>query len=79
MSEPTPEYIHLAHSALEALAEGVLGEEELNHLLAVAMRDGEIDPEEREVLQKVFDRLPASALSPGAREALAKARERFGL
>lgn len=77
MTDPTPEYVHLARSALDALSEGVLGEEELDHLLAVAMRDGHIDEEERELLQKVFDRLPASALSPGVRERLAKARERF--
>jgi hypothetical protein len=73
------EYLTLAHSVLQALDDGVLDEAELDHLLAVAMRDGVIDDKERMLLQKVFDRLPASSLSDDTRAALAKARERFGL
>ena len=66
------EYIDLAVASIKAFADdGTLDRGELERLLALAMRDGEIDADERRVLENILRRAQQSRLTPDARAAIA--------
>ncbi|HEX7240827.1 MAG TPA: hypothetical protein VF263_11210 [Longimicrobiaceae bacterium] len=59
--------------------DGKLDLPELDYLLAVAMRDGAIDPGERRVLAALFDRIAREAVPEEVWSRIAEARAGFGL
>jgi hypothetical protein len=59
--------------------DGKLDLPELDYLLAVAMRDGAIDPGERRVLASLFERIPRVAVPEEVWSRIAEVRAGFGL
>ncbi len=48
-------YIELAYSSIPVFADdGTLDMEELNFLIGIALKDGQIDEDEKRVLQNIF-------------------------
>lgn len=75
-----PSHLQIAQAALQVLADdGILDLPEVDYLLALAMRDGAVDPDERRVLRRIFDEIPLHAIAPEARERLREIRRDFGL
>ena len=51
-------YIEIAYSSIKVFADdGKLDEGELNFLLGMALKDGEIDDDEKRVLSNIFKRV----------------------
>jgi hypothetical protein len=58
-------YIELAYSAIPVFADdGTLDMEELNFLLGIALKDGQIDEDEKRVLQNVFKQVEEHEVTP---------------
>ncbi len=76
----TPSHIELAYSAIPVFADdGTIDLGELNFLLGVALKDGEIDEEERIVLRSIFDKVSEDEVSPIVWDRISKVREQHGI
>jgi len=68
-------HIEIAYSAIKVFTDdGNMDLGELNFLLGLALRDGEVDDDERRVLRKVFSQAELGKLSGVVRERIAEAR-----
>ena len=66
------------YSFLVAFAnDGTIDEGELGFIKRLALKDGVIDEQEKEVLTRIFDRLDADSMSPTVRDEIEKFREEF--
>jgi tellurite resistance protein len=66
------------YSFLVAFADdGTIDEAELAFIKRLALKDGVIDEQEKEVLTRIFDRLDADSLAPTVRDEIEKFREEF--
>jgi tellurite resistance protein len=73
-------HLEIAYKSIRVFADdGTLDTDELDALLAIALRDGAIDADERRVLERVLRAALESRLSPAARTAIARAAEQHGL
>lgn len=63
------DYIELTYRSITCFSnDGKLMHDELQDLLAVALRDGVVDDDEKRVLQNIFNRLTASELTDEMKE-----------
>ena len=66
------------YSFLVAFAnDGTIDEGELGFIKRLALKDGVIDEQEKEVLTRIFDRFDADSMSPTVRDEIEKFREEF--
>ncbi len=66
------------YSFLVAFADdGTIDEGELAFIKRLALKDGILDDQEKEVLVRIFDKLDHNALSPTVRAEIASFREEF--
>lgn len=73
-------HIEIAYSSIPVFADdGTLDMEELSFLLGLALRDGEIDEDEKRVLANIFDRVPAGKTSPKVIERIKQVREKYSI
>lgn len=83
MSEPPSElssHARLAAAAVRVFADdGKLDVPELDYLLALAMRDGAIDPGEREVLSALLREVSTHELPAELRTRIAEVRAQHGI
>lgn len=83
MSKSTPStssYIELAYSSVRAFADdGKLDERELAFLLGLALRDGEIDDDERRVLRNIFTQAAEAGLDSVTASRIAAARRKHNI
>jgi hypothetical protein len=57
-------YIELAYSSIRVFADdGTLDMGELNFLLGIALKDGQIDEDEKRVLRNIFDQVSEDEVS----------------
>lgn len=74
------DYLELAYSSIRVFADdGSLDLEELNFLLGIALRDGEIDEDEKRVLRNIFKQAEAGGLTPRTRDRIAEVRRKHSL
>lgn len=74
------DYLELAYSSIRVFADdGSMDLEELNFLLGIALRDGEIDEDEKRVLRNIFKQAEAAGLTPRTRERIAEVRRLHSL
>ena len=73
-------YIEMAIDSIQAFAnDGKLDATELQRLLDIAMRDGQIDADEMRVLAKIVTQAEKSALDAPTAALIAQIRTRHGL
>ena len=72
-------HIELAYSSVRVFIDGQLDLGELNFLLGLALRDKEVDEEEKRVLGKIFAQAEQTKLSPLVKERIAEARKQHGI
>lgn len=68
-------HIEIAYSSIKVFTDdGRMDLGELNFLLGLALRDGQVDEDERRVLRKVFSQAELGGLEPRVAERIAEAR-----
>ena len=77
MTEPAS-HLQIALKSIASFAnDGRLDGAELEELLAIAEKDGSIDPDEARILGSVFDRLRPDELTPEVQARIELVRQRF--
>jgi len=80
MQKENRDYLELAWRSIQCFTDdGKLDAHELNRLLAVALRDGVVDDNEKRVLKNILDRVTPAELTPEMRVAMQKVREKVAL
>lgn len=73
-------YIELAYSAIKIFAnDGTIDMNELNFLLGLALKDNQIDEDERRVLANIFDKAESTKLSAAVRWRIRDARRKHSI
>jgi hypothetical protein len=72
-------HIEIAYSSIRVFHDGQMDLGELNFLLGLALRDQEVDEEEKRVLGKIFAQAEQTKLSPLVKERIAEARKHHGI
>jgi hypothetical protein len=73
-------YIEIAYESVKCFTDdGKLDLTELNFLLGLALRDDNIDDDEKRVLAKVFSQAELGTLAPVVRQRIADARAKHGI
>lgn len=55
-----------------------IDQDELAFMARLALRDGAVDPAEREILDRIFSRVSPDAVSPNVREGIARFKADHG-
>ena len=72
-------HLEIAYSSIRVFADdGKVDLGELNFLLGLALRDGEIDEEEKRVLRNIFKQARETNLSPRVEERIREVENRYG-
>ena len=73
-------YIEIAYESVKCFTDdGTLDLTELNFLLGLALRDENIDEDEKRVLAKVFSQAELGTLAPQVTQRIADARAKHGI
>ena len=73
-------YLELAYSSIKIFAnDGTVDLTELNFLLGLALRDGEIDDDEKRVLKRIFDHAENTDLSVATRARIRQVRAQHSI
>ncbi|HEU0153939.1 MAG TPA: hypothetical protein VFQ84_11420 [Arenimonas sp.] len=72
-------HIEIAYSSIRVFNDGQMDLGELNFLLGLALRDQQVDDEEKRVLAKIFAQAEQTNLSPLVKERIAEARRNHGI
>ncbi len=73
-------HLELEYSSIPVFADdGTIDMGELNFLLGLALRDNEIDDDERRVLAGIFGRVPADNVDPRVAKKIAAVRAKYGI
>jgi hypothetical protein len=68
----------MQYSFLHVFAnDGQIDQDELQMIERLALQDGDVDPEERAVLSRVFARVRSDNLDPAVRAEIERFKERF--
>jgi hypothetical protein len=59
--------------------DGVIDEQELGMLRRLALEDGQVDQQEREVLSRIFARVSPDALEPHVREEIQRFKVKYSI
>ncbi len=78
MTKESRDYLEMAYHSICCFADdGKLLLPELDQILAIAMRDGKVDENEKRVLAGIFARLTPSELTPEMRQRVEQVRGIF--
>ena len=73
-------HVELAYSSIPVFADdGTVDMGELNFLLGLALKDNQIDDDEKRVLAGIFDKIPADNVDPRVAAKIAAVRKRYGI
>ncbi len=73
-------YIELAYSSIPVFADdGTLDMEELNFLLGLALKDGQIDDDEKRVLRNIFNQVGKDEVTPKVWERITDIKKKYDL
>ncbi len=71
------DYLELTYHSIQCFAnDGKLLINELNDLLAIALRDGVVDDDEKRVLNSIFDKLTEEELTQTMQDKIADIKEK---
>ena len=73
-------YLELAYSSINVFADdGTLDMGELNFLLGIALRDGQIDDDERRVLGNILKQALTVPLTPSVKSRIVEIQRKYSL
>ena len=73
-------YIELAYSSIRVFADdGTMDMGELNFLLGIALKDGQIDEDEKRVLRNIFDQVSENEVSARVWARMEEIRKKYDL
>lgn len=73
-------HIEIAYSSIKVFADdGKLDMGELNFLLGLALRDNEVDDDEKRVLRNVFEQAEQGEIDPAVQERINQVRIKYGI
>jgi len=79
MQNESRDYLELAYKSIQCFSnDGKLLLPELDQLLAIALKDGVVDANEKRVLGGIFSRLTLSELTPAMQQRIAQIRSAHG-
>jgi hypothetical protein len=75
-----PSHLQIASAAMGVFAnDGTIDRRELEYLVALALRDGEVDEDEKRVLAGILDRVPRREVSPELWKRIGEVRTQHGI
>jgi hypothetical protein len=75
-----PSHLQIASAAMGVFAnDGTLDRRELEYLVALALRDGEVDEDEKRVLASILDRVPRREVPPELWKRIGEVRAQHGI
>ena len=75
-----PSHLEIASAAMGVFAnDGTLDRRELEYLVGLAIRDGEVDEDEKRVLASILNRVPRREVSPELWKRIAEVRALHGI
>jgi hypothetical protein len=75
MSKESRDYLEMAYHSIQCFSnDGRLLLPELEQILAIALKDGTVDANEKRVLASIFGRLTPSELTPAMQQRIAQIR-----
>lgn len=75
-----PSHLQIASAAMGVFAnDGTIDRKELEYLLRLALRDGEIDADEKRVLGSILDRVPRREVTPELWQRIGEVRRQHGI
>ena len=78
--EKTSSSIELAYSSIPVFADdGALDMEELNFLIGLALKDGQIDEEEKRVLGNIFAQVSQNDVAPKVWARITEIKKKYGI
>ena len=78
--QPESSYLELAYSSIKIFADdGTVDLSELSFLLGLALRDGQIDDDEKRVLRRIFDHAESTDLGVATRARIRQVRRQHGI
>ncbi len=79
MPNENRDYLEIAFKSIQCFSnDGKLVLSELDQLLAIALKDGVVDENEKRVLGAIFSRLTPSELTPSMQQRIAQIRQQNG-
>ena len=80
MAEESSSYIELAYSSIRVFADdGALDLGELNFLMGLALKDGQIDDDEKRVLSNIFKQVSQSQVSATVWKRIGEVKAKHGI
>jgi len=74
------DHLEIAYKSMELFAnDGTLNEAEFNHLLDIALRDGEVNDDEKRVLSNILGRLKGHEINESFAQRIGEAKDKYGL
>ena len=78
MQKESRDYLEMAYHSVRCFADdGKLLLPELDEILAIAMRDGKVDENEKRILTAIFSRLKPDEMTPEMRQRVDQVRSIF--
>ena len=80
MPKESSSHLEMAYSAVKVFADdGRLDESELNFLMGLALKDGEIDDDEKRVLRNIFDQIKNDTISVLLQDRIKAIKEKYSI
>ena len=78
--EKDSRFIEIAYSSIRVFVDdGTIDMEELNFLLGLALKDNEVDEDEKRVLRNIFEKVSEKDVSPKVWKRIEEARRKYGI
>lgn len=80
MSFDLPSHLQIASAAMGVFAnDGTIDRRELEYLLSLALKDGQVDEDEKRVLAGILDRVPRREVSAELWQRIGEVRKQHGI
>lgn len=74
------DHLEIAYTSMALFQnDGTLNEEEFNHLLDIALRDGEVNDDEKRVLSNILERIKGDEKALSFDQRIIEVKEKYGI
>ena len=74
------DHLEIAYTSMSLFQnDGTLNEEEFTHLLDIAIRDGEVNDDEKRVLSNILERIKGDEKTASFESRIQEAKEKYGI
>jgi len=72
------DYLEIGYASIKVFSDdGTLDMSELNFLLGIALKDGQVDADEKDALKRIFSKIVKSDVTPKVWERIKAIREKY--